>query len=69
MDFVIERGQELLAIEVKASSKVTHGDARNLRTFLHEYADVVRGALVLYTGDDVFWPSRDILVLPWWLAV
>ncbi len=69
VDFVIERGQELLAIEVKASSKVTHGDTRNLRTFLHEYADVVRGALVLYTGDDVFWLSRDILAVPWWLAV
>ena len=47
----------------------THGDTRNLRTFLHEYVDVVRGALMLYTGDDVFWLSRDILAVPWWLAV
>jgi len=29
----------------------------------------VRGALMLYAGDHVFWLSRDILAVPWWLAV
>jgi len=69
VDFVIEQGQKLLAIEVKASRKVTHKDARHLRTFLDEYSDLARGALVMYAGDTVFWLARDILAVPWWLVM
>jgi predicted AAA+ superfamily ATPase len=69
VDFVVEQGQKLLAIEVKASRKVTHKDARHLRTFLDEYPELARGALVLYAGDAVLWLARDILAVPWWLVM
>lgn len=66
---MIEQGQKLLAIEVKAQEKVTSRDARHLRTFLDEYPELARGALMFYTGDVVFWLARDILAVPWWLVM
>lgn len=64
VDFVIELPDRLLPIEVKASRRVTHGDARHLRTFLADYP-AAPGALLLYDGDDLFWMDQGILATPW----
>lgn len=64
IDFVVELPGRLLPIEVKSSRRVSHGDARHLRTFLAGYTDAP-GALLLYDGDDVFWMDRGILAAPW----
>ena len=66
VDFVVERGRELLAIEVKATERPRHRDAGNLRTFLEEYPRKSRGALLLHTGDETFWIGERILAVPWW---
>ncbi|UCD24370.1 MAG: DUF4143 domain-containing protein, partial [Gemmatimonadota bacterium] len=68
VDFVIEWQGQLLAIEVKAARKVGHRDTRHLRAFLQEYADIVRGGIVLHTGDELSWLARDVLAVPWWLV-
>jgi predicted AAA+ superfamily ATPase len=68
VDFVIEWQGQLLAIEVKTTSKVGYRDARHLKTFLREYRDVVRGGIVLHTGDELSWPARDVLAAPWWMV-
>jgi len=64
VDFVVEMPDRLLPIEVKASRRVTHADARHLRTFLADYPSAA-GALLLYDGDEVFWLDRGILATPW----
>ena len=64
MDFVVELPDRLLPIEVKASRRVTHKDARHLLTFLEDYPGAP-GALILYGGEDVFWVDRRVLAAPW----
>jgi len=64
VDFVVELPGRLLPIEVKASRRVAHGDARHLRTFLQEYP-AAPGALLLYDGAEVFWIDRGVLAAPW----
>ena len=64
VDFVIELPERLLAIEVKAAKRVTHADARHLRTFLDDYP-TSQAALLLYDGDDIFWLDRGVLAVPW----
>lgn len=66
VDFVIEHRRQLLPIEIKATSRPNHHDARHLRTFREEYPDKVRGALLLHNGDEVFWVDRQTLAAPWW---
>ena len=64
VDFVVEMPDRLLPIEVKASRRVTHADARHLCTFLADYPSAP-GALLLYDGEEVFWLDRGILAAPW----
>lgn len=66
VDFVIEQGDVLLPIEVKASETVTVADARHLRSFRAEYGGQARSALLLYDGDRTFWLTDDVLATPWW---
>lgn len=69
VDFVIECGGDILAVEVKSGERVGLGDVKNLRVFLEEYSRRVKGGLLLYNGDDVFWLTDRILVVPWWQVV
>jgi len=69
VDFVIEAGQMLLPIEVKATARPTYADARHLLTFRAEYGDAVIGGLVLHTGEETFWLADRILAAPWWRVV
>ncbi len=64
VDFVIELPDRLLPIEVKASRRVIHGDARHLLTFMDDYPSAP-AALLLYDGDEVFCLDRRVLAAPW----
>ncbi len=66
VDFVIEQGSVLIPIEVKASPSIGESDIRHLKLFKQEYGKQVKGALVLYTGEETFWAGENILVVPWW---
>ncbi len=66
VDFVVEAGDRLLAIEVKSAPRVRHADARHLLTFREQYGDAVQGALLLHTGVEVFWAADRVLAAPWW---
>ncbi len=68
VDFVVELPDLLLPVEVKASRRVSHNDARHLRTFLADYPEAP-GALLLYDGDEAFWLDRRILAAPWYRVV
>ncbi len=69
VDFVVEHENQLLAVEVKATSRPSQNDTRHLRTFLDEYGRAVRGGLLLHTGDEVFWAADRILAAPWWRVI
>lgn len=69
VDLVIERGSELIGIEVKAGSRPRAADAVHLRAFRDEYGDAVRGCLLLHAGDRIEWLGPRILAAPWWRAI
>lgn len=66
VDFVIEAGDSLLPIEVKASGRPHFRDTVHLRTFRKEYRDKARSGLLLHTGSAVEWVAPDVLAVPWW---
>lgn len=69
VDFVIETGDQLLPIEIKATGRPRLEDARHLRTFRTEYADKARAGLLLHTGSTLEWIAPDVLAVPWWRVV
>jgi len=66
VDFVIERKQKLLGIEVKSSGAPTPRDAAHLMTFQAEYRSAARGGLILHGGKEIYWLADTILAVPWW---
>jgi len=66
VDFVVETGDALLPIEVKATARPRVPDARHLANFREQYRDRSRAALLLHTGETVEWLAPGILTAPWW---
>lgn len=66
VDFVIEAGGRLLAVEVKAGANPGLGDVRGLRVFQQDYRDRFAGGLLLHGGRDTQWMADGILAAPWW---
>ena len=66
VDFVIESGQRLLPVEVKAATSPGFADTRGLRAFRQEYTDQCIGGLLLHGGARTQWMSERILAVPWW---
>jgi predicted AAA+ superfamily ATPase len=66
VDFVIENGDRLVAIEVKAGPRVGPRETRHLRAFREQYGGAVHGSLLLHTGEAVFWAAERVLAVPWW---
>lgn len=66
VDFVIELGERLLAIEVKAGVQPSYGDSAGLRLFRQEYGERFAGGLLLHGGEETQWLAEDVLAAPWW---
>lgn len=66
VDFVIEQGNRLLAVEVKTTAKPTPGDWRHLKRFVTDYSDVCHGALLLHGGTETYQVSDRVVLAPWW---
>ena len=66
VDFVIEAGNKLLPIEVKATASPRLAVCAHLRTFRAEYGNKARAGLLLHTGSSVEWLTPDVLAVPWW---
>lgn len=68
VDFVIEQGRRLVAVEVKRSSQPRYSDAESLRLFVREYPHTQCGVLV-HTGSQIRRLDEKIIAVPWsWLA-
>ena len=66
VDFVIEWGRKLVAIEVKLADQVRYSDLHNLRIFMEEYPETT-ASLVIYTGNEIKIMEKDIIAVPWYL--
>jgi predicted AAA+ superfamily ATPase len=66
VDFVIESGDRVLPMEVKATGRPGLRDAANLRAFREEYSGTSRAGLLLHTGSSLEWLTPDVLAAPWW---
>ncbi|MDX2193539.1 MAG: ATP-binding protein [Gemmatimonadales bacterium] len=66
VDFVVEAGDQLLPIEVKATTRPRLGDAAHLRSFRREYGSRARAGLLLHGGSRLEWLAPDVLAAPWW---
>lgn len=69
VDFVIEAGEKLLPVEVKATARPRLGDAAGLRAFRREYPTAARRGLLLHTGTQLEWLGEDVLAAPWWMVL
>jgi hypothetical protein len=69
VDFVVDAGDTLLPIEVKASAEPRTSDIRHLRAFRAEYGKRSRAGLLLHTGMAIEWLAPDVLAAPWWAVL
>lgn len=66
VDFVLERGRQLVGVEVKANAHPSMKDIQGLRAFLTEHPRQARGGIVLHGGDESYWLDDKVLAVPWW---
>lgn len=66
VDFVIEWGRKLVAVEVKLADQVRYSDLHNLRIFMEEYPETT-ASLVIYAGNEIKIMDKDIIAVPWYL--
>jgi predicted AAA+ superfamily ATPase len=69
VDFVIEVGNTLLPIEVKATDRPRTGDVKHLLSFREEYGRRCRPGLLLHTGTKIEWLAPGVLAAPWWAVL
>lgn len=65
VDFVLEHGRKLVAVEAKLTKKPSFGDIGNLLTFIEDYPQAQLG-LLLHAGRSVKYLHRKVLAVPWW---
>lgn len=68
VDFIVEQDRRLVAVEVKATTRVTVGDTRHLRTFLDAHDEAVRG-VVLSADPAIRALGERVVAVPWWGVV
>ena len=66
VDFVLEWGRKLLAVEVKLSSTIKFSDIETLRLFMDEYPETA-ACILIYAGDEVKIMDEKIAAIPWFL--
>lgn len=67
VDFILEHGRRLLAVEVKHTANPGYGDAAGLRAFLAEHPKA-SGGLLLHSGRAVRRLDEKIVAIPWTLV-
>ena len=65
VDFILEHGRKLLAIEVKMTQNPLVKDAANLFDFIKEYPETVSGIL-LHNGRETKRLGSRVIAVPWW---
>jgi len=65
VDIVFERDSQLFPIEIKLKSTLSGNDLRGLKSFLSDYKDKAKTAMIIYSGKECFKIHRDIWAVPW----
>ncbi|MDO9547591.1 MAG: DUF4143 domain-containing protein, partial [Candidatus Marinimicrobia bacterium] len=65
VDFVVEWGRKLLAVEAKFTSRPKYSDIENIKIFLDEYPETSAGVL-FHTGTELKRLHEKIIALPWY---
>jgi len=66
VDFVLEWGRKLLAVEVKLTNRPKFSDVISLKLFIEEYPETSAGVLI-HTGNEVRQLHEKIVAIPWFL--
>ena len=66
VDFVLEWGRNLLAIEVKLTTRPKFSDIETLKLFLSEYPET-SFCLLVHAGEEIKLMHEKIVALPWYL--
>ena len=64
VDFVLEHGRRLLAIEVKLTNNLGYRDSAGIRLFLEKHPKA-SGGLILYGGREIKRLDENIIAIPW----
>lgn len=65
VDFVVQRGQRLVAIEVKLAPSITDADVRHLVWLREQVGPSLREAIIVTTGPDAYRRKSDgVVVVP-----
>ena len=64
VDFLIERGREIFALEVKWGRRIAEGDIRNLQRCAEDLKNRIRLSAILYGGSEVLALTPDIVAIP-----
>lgn len=65
VDFILEHGKKLLALEIKITRNPTVHDIKNLLFFIDEHPETVRGVLI-HSGNAIKWLHSKVVAVPWW---
>ena len=69
VDLVLEEGERLLPIEIKATSQVSLKKLSGIRQFLQDFKDRAPFGLVIYTGERPLKLTPNLLLVPWFMAL
>lgn len=64
VDFVVEHGRRLLAIEVKLTDNPGYRHPTGLRAFIQEYPEAA-GGILLHSGTSIRRLDEKIIAVPW----
>ncbi len=64
VDFVLEYGRKVLAIEVKLSNKAKYEDIQNLLHFIDETPNAL-GGILIYNGNKIQKLTANVFAIPW----
>jgi predicted AAA+ superfamily ATPase len=64
VDFVVEHGRRLLAIEVKLTDNPGYRHATGLREFIQAYPEAA-GGILLHVGTSIRRLDENIVAVPW----
>ncbi len=66
VDFVLEKGNKIMAVEVKLANTVSLGDIDNL-LFLKDASKSFACGLIVYSGTEIKQLTQNIFAVPWFL--
>ena len=53
VDFVLERGEDIIAVEVKASSMISSGDLKGIHTLHARCGSRLKAGIILHPGENI----------------